>query len=199
MSLSASFKQTLKCASLVASLTIFLAGNKTAFAQPQISVSASFIKSDFTSSSATIVNVEDDTYLITFKLKNTGDLISKDTTVSLMLPIGWEYREASGTVQQITVDTNPYGQVMQFAIPPLGKNQKKEVGVVVKRTEEENKDAIYASISSKFSEPVHSKISLKTQKDETYFISSRIKSGLQYIWLMIRELWSRFLLAIRYT
>lgn len=146
-----------------------------------------------------MIDVEDETYLITFKLFNTGDLISKDTTVSLLMPVGWEYRETSGTIRNVTVNDSPYGQVMQLEVPPLGKNQKKEVGVIVKRTDDKNKEALYATISSVYSQTVNSKIIPKAKEDTTLFFSSQIKSGFQHLWMMMRELWSRFLLAIRYT
>lgn len=164
-----------------------------------VSIGASVINTDFSSSTASVIDVQDRTFLVTFRVKNTGELTSKDTMLSLVMPVGWGYKETSGTVDQVLVQDRAYGQLMELALSPIGKNQTKEVGIYLERQKNTQDGTLFAAITSQYSQPIYSKLSPETETQPSSFWASWLRSTGEYLWMTFGEIWSRFLLAVRYT
>ncbi|HVM91105.1 MAG TPA: hypothetical protein VMU11_04395 [Verrucomicrobiae bacterium] len=166
-----------------------------AFAQTSMSVGASVIHTDFSTSWATMAPKSDGTEAVSIHVENSGSLASKDAKLELVLPSGWRYVGTSGDAGTVHTDDKPYGELVDWDLNPVAGGQSVDILVSLDPIRGQEDTPLFISLSSAYSVPVYAQIAASSTAKSALW-ASWVRSLGSYATLTLREFWFRLTTGI---
>lgn len=159
-----------------------LASHTEVFSVPVI---AGASRAVFDESRATLSSVEDGRFVLSVIIRNSGNLSTSSTKVSLLLAEAWEYEGSDGAYDYVATHGHPYGQYVEWRLPEIDPGT--EANVTVNLNRPNGHDAsLFLAVVSDVSVPVYADLAVDKQEEEEQRFHG---SNLDRWMAQFRQLW----------